>query len=225
VHDAQAAVYGSSANGSDTLTAAFSRVQLDAEPVFDQLRALLVTVGGAAATVLAGVQRLHASMVAGLRLCLCCAGVAMSSSPEALLRTLAAHFTELRRLSFVLMHFRSAEQLPTAVDVLSLRALRSLRDLCLQRPFVRGAPLRDAALLDMLQCMPNMRDLPLIFRSGRSSRAVPAIGTVCPLLEQLQLEMPLDVDSFNDHAAKSPCLRHLVLLRVQGLTQVDSIST
>ncbi len=220
VQDVQAALCGSS---SDNLTAGSSLAGSNEEPVFNQLRALSVTIVGDAATVL--MQRLRASIMTDLRLSLCCAKDVMDCTPGALLRNLAARFTELRRLRFVLLQFRTAGQLPTAADVLSLRALRSLHELRLHWRSVRGAPLTDKALLDMLQCMPNMRDLSLAFRSGPSSRVVPAIGTVCPLLEQLRLEIWLDMDSLNDYVAKTPCLRHLMMLHVGGLTEPASIST
>jgi hypothetical protein len=122
---------------------------------------------------------MRAIIVSELHLCL------QTTGGSRVLLLALAPFTQLRRLSLELQQRDEREHEPSAADLLSLRALHSLRELRLGTYETSWMALTNEVLLALLQCMSMMRVLSVDVRTGLSSSVLPAIGALCRALEQL----------------------------------------
>jgi hypothetical protein len=80
--------------------------------------------------------------------------------------------------------------------------------------------LTDAVLLNLLQCMREMRMLSVNLMTRLTTGVVPAIGALCRVLEQLKLPVALNIDSFDDYAEQTPTLPNLTSLAMSAPANV-----
>ncbi len=215
------AVNGSGANDVVVPTIGPSLTPFDSARIFNQLRHLTILIGAKAAVLL--LQHLRATAVSDLRLDLTYREVQDSRCTGELFRVLA-RFAKLRYLTLMMPRLSSDEHLPRAADIRTLRALRYLRELRLGKPYVTYPELTEDVLLGLLECMPEIRVLSLEVCCELSGAVVPAIGALCPMLEQLKLPAQLDNNSFANYATKVPTLPNLTSLALGGHDYTVDIS-
>jgi hypothetical protein len=136
----------------------------------------------------------------------------------AVLLRAVARLTELRSLTLLLslngypMPQQPKKTVASVTNMLALRSLRHLRVLNLRHWNVWET--NDRVLLKLLRAMPDLATLWVGGPGWLSAGVLPAVGVLCPILEDLELKAKLDIVSFAGYAQQAPLLPNLARLRV-----------